>query len=365
VQVGCVTRGVKIGFSSGLAQLVPELSMFQPSWVFAVPRVFEKVYNTAQSKASDGIQRKIFDRAVDVAVHYSQESIAGDVSLSVKVQHAVFDKLVYAKLRAAFGGQLHFAISGGAPLGERLGHFFNGAGVLILEGYGLTETTAAATINTPNNFKIGTVGRPIPGSSVKIAEDGEILLRGGMVFEGYWHNETATAETLIGDGWFATGDIGKIDNDGYLSITGRKKELIVTAAGKNVAPAVLEDFVRAHPLVSQVMVVGDQQPFIAAVVTLDVEELAKWADSIGAHSSAPAELIRELLEDDIDALRAEIQTAIDNANAQVSRAESIREFRILSSDFTIESGELTPTMKLKRTIVMQNHATIVEEIYAG
>jgi long-chain acyl-CoA synthetase len=365
VQVGCVTRGVKIGFSSGLAQLVPELSLFQPSWVFAVPRVFEKVYNTAQGKAGDGVQRKIFDRAVDVAVQYSQESIAGNVSLFTKMQHAVLDKLVYAKLRAAFGGQLKFAISGGAPLGERLGHFFNGAGVLILEGYGLTETTAAATINTPNDFKIGTVGRPIPGSSAKIAEDGEVLLRGGMVFDGYWHNESATAETLIGDGWFATGDIGKIDDGGYLSITGRKKELLVTAAGKNVAPAVLEDYVRAHPLVSQVMVVGDQQPFIAAVVTLDTEELTKWADSVGAHSSAPSELTRELLDDDRDALRAEIQTAIDDANAQVSRAESIREFRILSGDFTIESGELTPTMKLKRTIVMQNHAAVVEEIYGG
>jgi long-chain acyl-CoA synthetase len=339
--------------------------MFQPSFVFAVPRVFEKVYNTAQSKAGAGVQRKIFDRAVDVSVRYSKESIAGNVSLSTKMQHGLFDKLVYSKLRDAFGGELNFAISGGAPLGERLGHFFNGAGVLVLEGYGLTETTAAATINTPDDFKIGTVGQPIPGSSVKIAEDGEILLRGGMVFDGYWHNETATAETLIGDGWFATGDIGKIDDDGYLSITGRKKELIVTAAGKNVAPAVLEDFVRAHPLVSQVMVVGDQQPFIAAVVTLDAEELTKWADTVGAHSSAPSELIRELLEDDLDALRAEIQTAIDDANAQVSRAESIREFRILSTDFTIESGELTPTMKLKRTIVMQNHASVVQEIYGG
>jgi len=365
VQVGCVTRGVKIGYSSGLAQLVPELSMFNPGWVFAVPRVFEKFYNTAQSKAGDGMQRKVFDRAVDVAVRYSRESAAGNVGLSTKLQHAVFDKLVYAKLRAAFGGQLKYAISGGAPLGERLGHFFNGAGVLILEGYGLTETTAAATINTPHAFKIGTVGRPIPGSSAKIAEDGEVLLRGGMVFDGYWHNESATVETLIGDGWFASGDIGKIDDDGYLSITGRKKELIVTAAGKNVAPAVLEDFVRAHPLVSQVMVVGDQQPFIAAVVTLDAEELTKWADSVGAHSSAPSELIRELLDDDNDALRAEIQTAIDDANAQVSRAESIREFRILSSDFTIESGELTPTMKLKRTTVMQNHATVIQEIYGG
>ena len=365
VQVGCVTRGVNIGFSSGIAQLVPELGMFQPSWVFAVPRVFEKVFNTAQGKASSGIQKKIFDHSVEVAVQYSKESISGSVGTWTKVQHSVFDKLVYGKLKAAFGGQLQFAISGGAPLGERLGHFFNGAGVLVLEGYGLTETTAAATINTPEEFKIGSVGRPIPGSSVKIADDGEILLRGGMVFDGYWKNEQATAETLIGDGWFATGDIGEIDDDGYLSITGRKKELIVTAGGKNVAPAVLEDAVRAHPLVSQVMVVGDQQPFIAAVVTLDVEELTKWADSVGAHASAPGELVRELLDDDLAALRAEVQEAIDSANLQVSRAESIREFRILSSDFTIESGELTPTLKLKRSVVMVNYGTVVAEIYGS
>ena len=233
----------------------------------------------------------------------------------------------------------------------------------MLEGYGLTETTAAATVNTPDEFEIGSVGRPVPGSSVRIADDGEILLRGGMVFAGYWQNEEATAETLVGDGWLATGDIGELDDDGYLRITGRKKELIVTAAGKNVAPAVLEDAVRAHPLVSQVMVVGDQQPFIAAVVTLDVEELTKWAERVGAHGSAPGELTRDLVDDDRDALRAEVQEAIDDANRQVSRAESIREFRILSTDFTIEAGELTPTLKLKRNVVMANYAGVIDEIY--
>lgn len=365
VQVGCVTRGVKIGYSSGLAQLVPELAMLQPTWVFAVPRVFEKVFNTAQGKAGSGIQRRIFDRAVDTAVAYSRQSLQGSVGWTTKAEHALFDKLVYGKLRAAFGGDLAFAISGGAPLGERLGHFFNGAGVLVLEGYGLTETTAAATLNTPDEFRIGTVGKPIPGAGVRIAADGEILLKGGMIFEGYWNNEAATADTLLADGWMATGDIGEIDDDGYLRITGRKKELIVTAAGKNVAPAVLEDAVRAHRLISQVMVIGDQQPFIAALVTLDVEELAKWAEETGAHASAPGELTRELLEDERDALRAEVETAIDAANAQVSRAESIREFRILSADFTIESGELTPTLKLKRTVVMANRVAAVDSIYDG
>ena len=365
VQVGCVTRGVKIGYSTGIANLVPELAMLEPSWVFAVPRVFEKVFNTAQSKAGSGVQRKIFDRAVEVAVDYSKQSIAGSVHWRTKLEHGLFDKLVYGKLKAAFGGDLAFAISGGAPLGERLGHFFNGAGVLVLEGYGLTETSAAATLNTPDGFKIGTVGRPIPGAGVKIAEDGEILLRGGMVFDGYWRNDEATAEVMVGDGWFATGDIGEIDADGYVSITGRKKELIVTAAGKNVAPAVLEDAVRAHPLVSQVMVVGDQQPFIAAVVTLDVEELAKWAENNGAQASAPGELVREMLDDDRETLRSEISTAIEAANAQVSRAESIREFRILSSDFTIESGELTPTLKMKRSVIAENRSAAIASIYGS
>jgi long-chain acyl-CoA synthetase len=365
VQVGCVTRGVKIGYSTGIANLVPELAMLEPSWVFAVPRVFEKVFNTAQSKAGSGVQRRIFDRAVDVAVEFSQQSIAGSVHWRTKLEHGLYDKLVYGKLKAAFGGDLAFAISGGAPLGKRLGHFFNGAGVLVLEGYGLTETSAAATLNTPDGFKIGTVGRPIPGAGVKIAEDGEILLRGGMVFDGYWRNDEATAEVMVDDGWFATGDIGDIDADGYVSITGRKKELIVTAAGKNVAPAVLEDAVRAHPLVSQVMVVGDQQPFIAAVVTLDVEELAKWAEHNGAHASAPGELVREFLDDDRETLRSEIAKAIDGANAQVSRAESIREFRILSTDFTIESGELTPTLKMKRNVIAENRSTVIASIYGS
>jgi long-chain acyl-CoA synthetase len=363
VQVACVTRGVKIGYSTGIAQLVPELGMVKPTWVFAVPRVFEKVFNTAQGKAGQGLQRKIFDRATDVAVAYSRQSIAGSVTLLTRTEHALYDRLVYSKLRAAFGGKLAFAISGGAPLGERLGHFFHGAGVLVLEGYGLTETTAAATLNTPEEFKIGTVGKPIPGASVKIAEDGEILIKGDMVFRGYWNNDAATSEALIGDGWLASGDIGEIDEEGYVRITGRKKELIVTAAGKNVAPAALEDVVRAHPLVSQALVVGDQQPFIAALVTLDIEELAKWAEANGAQASAPGELARELLEDDRAALRGEIATAIDNANAKVSRAESIREFRILAADFTIESGELTPTLKMKRNVVKANQADAIAEIY--
>ena len=363
VQVGCVTRGVKIGFSTGTAQLVPELGMLKPTWVFSVPRVFEKVFNTAQAKAGTGLQRKIFDRAYDVAIDFSKQSVTGPVKWHTRAEHALYAKLVYGKLKAAFGGNLDFAISGGAPLGARLGHFFHGAGVLVLEGYGLTETTAAATLNTPDDFRIGSVGRPIPGVSVKIADDGEVLLKGGMVFDGYWKNAQATAEVLLEDGWFASGDIGEIDDDGFLAITGRKKELIVTAGGKNVAPLVLEDAVRAHPLVSQVMVIGDQRPFIAAIVTLDLEELTRWAEHRGAHASAPGELLRELLADDSGALLAEVSTAIEDANALVSRAESIREFRILPSDFTIESGELTPTMKMKRNVIARNRSAAIADIY--
>ena len=363
VQVGCVTRGVKIGYSTGIANLVEELGLLKPSWVFAVPRVFEKVFNTAQAKAGSGLQRKIFDRAVDVAVAYSRQSIAGNVGMSTKAEHALYSRLVYGKLKAAFGGRLDFAISGGAPLGERLGHFFNGAGVLVLEGYGLTETTAAATLNTPEEFKIGTVGKPVPGASAKIADDGEILLKGGMVFDGYWNNPGETAEVLVGDGWFATGDIGEIDDDGFVKITGRKKEIIVTAAGKNVAPAVLEDAVRSHRLVSRAMVIGDQQPFIAAIVTLDVDELAKWAEAKGVGAFAQGDLARELLEDERETLRQEISTAIETANDQVSRAESIREFRILSTDFSIETNELTPTLKMKRKVIASRHSVVIEEIY--
>jgi long-chain acyl-CoA synthetase len=365
VQVGCVTRGVKIGYSTGIANLVEELGLLKPTWVFAVPRVFEKVFTTAQGQAGSGLRRKLFDRAVDVAVEYSRQSIAGSVSRATRAEHALYTRLVYGKITGAFGGRLAFAISGGAPLGERLGHFFHGAGVLVLEGYGLTETTAAATLNTPDEFKIGTVGRPIPGASVRIAEDGEILLKGGMVFDGYWHNDEATAEVLVGDGWFATGDVGEIDDDGYLRITGRKKELIVTAAGKNVAPAVLEDAVRSHPLVSQAMVIGDQRPFIAAIVTLDIEELTKWAVARGASAVASTELVRELLDDERETLQREVAQAVTTANALVSRAESIREFRILATDFTIESGELTPTLKMKRHVIATNHSTIIESIYTA
>ncbi len=359
IQVGCVRSGVKLGFSTGIPQLLEELQLYKPSFLLSVPRVFEKVYNGAQQKAHGEGKGKIFDAAAQTAIDFSRESRAGKVGLKTKLLHGLFDKLVYAKLRAAMGGNVTYAVSGGAALGERLGHFYNGIGVTILEGYGLTETTAGATLNSPSHFKIGTVGRPIPGASVRIADDGEVLLKGAHVFRGYYRNEEATKEAIEADGWFHTGDIGELDDEGYLRITGRKKELIVTAGGKNVAPAVLEDRMRAHPLVSQAMVVGDAQPFIAAVIAIDAEEFPRWAKEHGKEGKTVADLV-----DDPD-LVAAVQVAVDDANKAVSKAEAIKTFRILPDDFTIEGGELTPTLKVKRNVVAEKYGHVIDDIYSG
>ena len=356
-QAVCVSGGVTIGYSTGIPQLTEELSMFKPTWVFSVPRVFEKIYNGARQKAQADGRGAIFDRAANVAVDYSTGLQNGGPGLATRIQHALFDRLVYGKLRAVFGGQMTYAISGGAPLGSRLGHFFRGVGLVPLEGYGLTETTAAFSANTPHAIRIGSVGRPLPGSSVKIAEDGEILCKGGNVFSGYWKNDAATAEALEPDGWFHSGDLGEIDENGFISITGRKKEIIVTAAGKNVAPAVLEDRLRAAPLISQVMVIGDAQPFIAALVTLDEEALPAWAESNGKESESAEDLAAD------PDLLAVVQSDIDEANKAVSRAESIRAFRILPDDLTVEGGELTPTLKVKRQIVEKKYEGVISDIY--
>ena len=357
VQVACVTMGVKIGYSTGTKNLVEELGIFKPRWVFSVPRVFEKVYNSAKHKADSEGKGKIFDIGARVAIDYSKEEQAGNVSLKTKVLHAVFDKLLYGKLRDVFGGRLEYAISGGAALGDRLGHFFRGIGLTVLEGYGLTETTAATVFNRKGEIKIGTVGRPAPGVSLKIADDGEILIKGGCVFKGYWNNEVATNEVFSGDGWFQSGDVGELDDEGFLRITGRKKELIVTAGGKNVAPAVLEDLIRAHPLISQCMVIGDNQPFIAALVTLDPETFPQWAEENNLGGKSIGELRDE------PAVLEAIQVAIDGANKAVSKAESVRTFRILDEDFTIEGGELTPTLKVKRAIIGKKYGHVIDEIY--
>jgi long-chain acyl-CoA synthetase len=361
VQAACVTTGVTLAYSTGIKNLVEELSLYPPDWVFSVPRVFEKIYNTAVQKAGGGLKGKIFEAATATAISMSKERQAGGVSFGTKSKYALFDKLVYSKLRHTFGGKLQWAISGGAPLGERLGHYFNGIGVLVLEGYGLTETTAGATINTPEHVRIGTVGRPFPGASVHIADDGEVLLKGGMVFRGYWKNEEATAAAFTEDGWFKSGDLGSLDEDGFLSITGRKKELIITAGGKNVQPAVLEDTIRASAVISQCMVIGDAKPFVAALVTLDPEELPNWAARHGKTLSPDDDPVLAL-RDDPD-LRAAVQEAVDRANQHVSKAEAIREFRILDSDFSIEQGELTPTLKVKRTVVLERYADAVKSIY--
>jgi long-chain acyl-CoA synthetase len=357
IQVACVESGARMGHTADIKNLLPDFAAFQPTFILSVPRVFEKVYNTAKQKAHADGKGAIFDRAENVAIAYSQALDKGSPGLALSLQHKLFEKLVYSKLRAALGGKVAWAVSGGAPLGARLGHFFRGIGVTILEGYGLTETTAAGTVNTPAQLKIGSVGRPSPGVTVRIADDGEILMSGEHIYRGYWHNVDATKEAK-GDGWFHSGDIGEIDEDGFVRITGRKKELIVTAGGKNVAPAVLEDRLRAHPLVSQCMVVGDQKPYIACLVTIDAEAIAPWASAKGKPTDVPS------LVDDAD-LIAEIQGAVDEANKAVSKAEAIRRFSILPGDWTEEGGQMTPSLKLKRSVVMKEFADEVESLYAG
>ncbi|GAA2379068.1 MULTISPECIES: AMP-dependent synthetase/ligase [Gordonia] len=357
INLVALEAGMEVGYTSDIPNLLPTFSVFKPSLILSVPRVFEKVFNSARQSAHDGGKGKIFDLAADVAVQYSTAAQNGDVGLLLRAKHAVFDKLVYAKLRAALGGVCELAISGGAPLGSRLGHFFSGVGIPVYEGYGLTETTAAITVNTPGQVKVGTVGRPIPGNAVRIADDGEILLSGEVVFTGYWRNDEATA-TAITDGWFHTGDIGALDQDGYLSITGRKKEIIVTAGGKNVSPAPMEDIIRASALVSQAVVVGDQKPFIGALITIDLEAFPAWKERHGKS----ADLSVADLAQDPDLL-AEVQEAVDAANETVSHAETIKKFRILPTDFSEDSGELTPTLKVKRNVVADKWAEEIAAIY--
>ncbi|WP_433682980.1 AMP-dependent synthetase/ligase [Nocardia sp. CA-119907] len=348
---------VIVAFSSDWSTLVEQFGSYRPHFILAVPRVFEKVFNSAKQKAHDGGKGKIFDAAAETAIAYSEALDNGGPGLVLKLKHTLFDKLVYGKLRVALGGQCEAAVSGGGPLGARLGHFFRGVGVTIYEGYGLTETTAAITVNTPENIRVGSVGKPIEGHAVKIAEDGELLLRGSVVFNGYWGNAEATEEAFA-DGWFKTGDLGAIDGDGYVTITGRKKEIIVTAGGKNVSPGLMEDSLRAHPLISQVMVVGDGQPFVGALITLDPEALPGWKERNNLSAETP---IEQVIEN--PALVAEINAAVAETNKKVSHAEAIKKIRILTVDWTQETGELTPKMSLKRAVVMKQYASEVEKIY--
>ncbi|MFJ1600610.1 AMP-dependent synthetase/ligase [Streptomyces sp. NPDC088261] len=360
VEVAAVMAPIKLGCVPDIKNLTEELAAFRPTLILGVPRVFEKVYNGARAKAQADGKGRIFDRAARTAIAYSRAlSTPRGPSLGLRIRHTLFDKLVYGRLRAVLGGAGEYAISGGAPLGERLGHFFRGVGFTVLEGYGLTESCAATSFNPWDRQKIGTVGQPLPGSVVRIADDGEVLLHGEHLFTEYWNNETATAEALA-DGWFHTGDIGTLDEDGYLAITGRKKEILVTAGGKNVAPAVIEDRIRAHALVAECMVVGDGRPFVGALITLDEEFLARWATEHGKPAGSTAATLR------LDAeLLAEIQGAVDEGNAAVSKAESVRRFRVLSSQFTEAGGHVTPSLKLKRNVVAKEFASEIEGLYAS
>lgn len=359
IELAAVKCRTVMGFCSDTATLVPELQEFKPSFILAVPRVFEKVYNTAQQKAQNEGKAKIFDAAVACAIRYSQGLETKSIPFSVRAKHAIFDLLVYKKLRAAMGGEVHYAISGGAPLGTRLGHFFRGVGLEVFEGYGLTETTSAIAANHPNGVKIGTVGRPMPGTTIRIAEDGEIMAKGGQIFHSYLHNERATSDAFTADGWFHTGDIGTIDDDGFLSITGRKKEIIVTAGGKNVAPAVLEDRIRAHWLVSNCLVVGEAKPYIAAIITIDADAFPAW---LAAHHKPAGGNVADYIND--PDLLLEIQSAVDDANSAVSHAEAIKKFVILDHDWTEADGHITPSLKLKRSVVMRNYQEAIDQLYS-
>ena len=358
ITIAAFSNKVTLGFTSDVKNLVPMLGVFKPTLVVSVPRVFEKVYNTAEQNARNDGKGRIFEIAVNTAIEWSQAQDSGGPGLLLRAKHAVFDRLVYGKLRAALGGACHAAISGGAPLGARLGHFYRGVGLTIYEGYGLTETSAAITVNQIDAVKVGSVGKLVPGNSMRLADDDELLVRGGVVFAGYWRNEEET-KAVFSDGWFHTGDLGAIDDDGFLTIIGRKKEIIVTAGGKNVAPAILEDRLRAHPLISQAMCVGDAKPFIAALITIDPEAFGGWKQRNGKSTDAS---VAELADD--PDLTAEIELAIKEANQAVSKAEAIRKFRVLPVDFTEDTGELTPTMKVKRKVVAQKFATDIDALYA-
>jgi long-chain acyl-CoA synthetase len=358
VSILCVQSGIRVGHLGDSKLVAQVLPVFKPTFVLAVPRVFEKIYNGAELRAESGGKGKIFRQAAEAAIEYSKalDSKSGP-GLALKIKHGLFDKLVYSKIRAAMGGEVKFAISGGAPLGARLGHFYRGIGLIVLEGYGLTETTAAAVIGRPKWLKIGKVGRALPGTGIKIAEDGEIWLRGINLMRGYWRNEAATREAFSED-WFKTGDIGELDEDGFLSITGRKKEILVTAGGKNVAPAPIEDLLRAHPLIGQVVAVGDAKPFIGALISLDPEMVPVWTQNNGVTERLTlSEASRH------EVIRAELQKAVDEVNKKFSHAEQIKAFEILDVELTEASGHLTPSLKIKRAKVMADFDIQLSRIY--
>lgn len=363
VQVACLHRGIQVAHSPGPATLLEDLASFRPTWLLAVPRVFEKVYNSAAATASEGGKGRIFEAARATAVEFSQAQEAqlhGEgpgPSLGLRAKHRVFDTLVYSKLKARLGGCVTHMISGASPLNLEIAHFFTGIGIPVQEGYGLTESTAPITLNIPGATRIGSVGLPVPGHEVAIAEDGEVLLRGPVIFGGYWNQPEVTAEAFDDQGWYRTGDIGALDAEGYLTITGRKKEIIVTAGGKNVYPTPLEESVRVHPLVSQIVVVGESRPFVSALVTLDAESLPVWCKAKGLPQMSLGEASVH------PQVREEVQAAVDEANQSVSRAESIRSFTILDTELSEETGHLTASLKLRRHQVIKDFAEDIEGIY--
>ncbi len=358
IAVLSVHGGVRVGHQADTSRLLPALASFRPTFLLAVPRVFEKVYNSAEQKAEASGRGNVFRWAAAAGIAYSEALDSGRVPLAVQAKYRVADALVFRTLRKALGGRTAWAVSGSAPLGHRLAHFYRAIGVKILEGYGLTETTAPISVNRPTRFRIGSVGPVLPGVDVRITDDGDIETRGINLFREYWNQPEATAEAFDGD-WFRTGDIGAIDADGYITITGRRKEIIVTAGGKNVAPAELEDPIRANPIVSQVVVVGDGRPFVGALVTLDMEMVPAW---LAHHGHAGDVTLEQAVE--LPAVREEIQRAIDAANTRVSRAESIRAFRILDSEWTEASGHLTPKLSIKRNVILKDFAGEVDALYA-
>ena len=349
-----------IGHAPDTKNLLSDLASFRPSYLLVVPRVLEKIYNSADARAGSASARRVFRWAARVAVDYSRalDTPAGP-SRALRAQRAVADRLVYQRIRTLVGGRADWIISGGAPLSQRLAHFYRGLGLPVLEGYGLTETVGPVSVNTPRLTKIGTVGPPLPPVAVRVAEDGEILLKGPSIFQGYHNAPEATAASFTPDGWFRTGDIGSLDRDGYVSITGRAKEIIVTAGGKNVAPAALEDALRGHPLISQVVVVGEQRPFIAALITLDAEMLPDWLRSHGLPPMTASEAASD------PRVLAALDRAVARANKHVSRAESIRRIAVLSGDFTEANGLLTPSLKVKRAVAVERFSARIDEIYGG
>ena len=360
IQVLALDAGVVIGHSPNIKNLAADLDSFKPTMLLVVPRVFEKVYEGAKAKAEKGgsLNKALFDRSVDIAIAWSKAKVTGHVSFKLAAQYALYDRLVYSKLRAALGGQLHYAVSGGGPLGERLAHFFHAVGVQVIEGYGLTETCAPIAAGRITPYQIGRIGPLLPGAEGTIAEDGELLVRGVGVMKGYYKNPEEDAQAFTEDGWLRTGDLAEFDEAGLLKIVGRKKEIIVTAGGKNVIPGIAENHLRTSPLVSQAMLVGDEKPFIAALVTLDPDTLPEQLEHLGLPRSLsiPEAAVHP-------AVRAAVQRIVDEANQLVSRAEGIREFRIMNRDLTEEDGYLTPSHKIRRAKVLQDFSSYVDEMY--